>query len=360
MPEQNLKILNGWRIRGTGHSLRECSALIPTFNRYPQVIRLLEAIADLPDQPGEVVVVDGHAGGDLSARLQAWAQSKTLAFDLVYAHSDPGLTVQRNAGIDVSTGDYLYYFDDDTVPKPGYFSNILRVFERDRKREIGVVGACITNEMDKPVSLRWRLRLKLGLVPKDLPPMRYFHACTSLPRGFMKLFTGTIPVDIVAGGASAWRRDVFDTMRFSEYFQGYSQGEDVESSLRAGRDWKLVCCGDAHILHLHAPGGRPLKIDRGRMDVVNRYFIMKRFQPPNSLRYTTLFFLDVLFQIMMDLGYYLARPWQFTPLLRASGLVLGTLECMVNPPRYEEPPVRRRYTLAGEPVPEQVTSRVKP
>jgi GT2 family glycosyltransferase len=359
MPEQNLQILNGWRIPGSGGALESCSALIPTFNRYPQVIRLLEAIAALPDQPGEVVVVDGHASGDLSQRLKQWAATKTLAFDLVYAQSPPGLTVQRNAGIDVSTREYLYYFDDDTVPQPGYFARILEVFERDRRREIGVVGACITNEMDKPVSLRWRLRLKLGLVPKNLGPMRYFHACTSLPRGFMKLFKGTIPVDIVAGGASAWRREVFDKMRFSEYFQGYSQGEDVESSLRAGRHWKLVCCGDAHILHLHAPGGRPLKVDRGRMDVVNRYFIMKRYQPPRPLRYTSLFFLDVLFQVAMDLGYFVVRPWQTTPLLRATGLALGTLECFLSPPKYEEPPPRRRYAL-GQAMPEEAILRVQP
>lgn len=330
--------------------LADCSALVPTYNRPAMVIRLLEAIAGLPDQPGEAVVVDGHPSGELGAVLRRWAEDKKPRFDLVYARSPAGLTRQRNAGIDVSTGAFLYYFDDDTVPLPGYFHEIRQVFAADASGRLGVVGACITNEMDHPISGRWRLRLALGLVDRELGDMRYYRACTSLPRGLMKLFHGVIDVDIVAGGASAWRREVFDTERFSEYFQGYSQGEDVEMSLRAARRWKLVCCGDARILHLHASGGRPMYFSRGRMDIVNRYFIWKRHTPDAEPRYVLRFWLDVPFQIVMELATWLRRPWQAAPLVRACGVAFGGLECLVRPPRYEEPPARRQYTLAANPT----------
>lgn len=354
MPE--VQMLKGWRIAGHGdRALQDCSGIIPTYNRFSMVIRILEAIAGLPDQPGEVVVVDGHPSGDLSDKLRDWAQGKRLTFDLVYVHSKPGLTVQRNAGIDASSREFLYYFDDDCVPQPGYFSSMRRVFVEDREKRIGVVGACITNEMDHPIAGRWRLRLKLGLVDPNIGPMRYYRSCTSLPRGLMKLFSGVIDVDIVAGGASAWRRDVFRTERFSEYFQGYSQGEDVEMSLRAARRWKLVCCGDARILHLHASGGRPLHFARGRMDVVNRYFIWKRHTPDAEFGYVARFWLDILFQIAMEGVTWLTRPWRFAPLLRAFGLAFGAMECLVSPPKYDEPPAGRRYALAAAEVPQQVS-----
>ncbi len=344
MPE--VQMLAGWRIAGGRIGrLEDCSAIIPTYNRLEMVIRLLEAIAGLPDQPGEVVVVDGHPSGALSEQLRRWAEGKPLRFDLVYAHSKPGLTRQRNAGIDTSSGDFLFYFDDDTVPKPGYFAHIRRVFAEDTARRIGVVGACIVNEMDHPIAGRWKLRLALGLVDRNIPPMRYYRTCTSLPRGLMKPFTGTIDVDIVAGGASAWRREVFRTERFSEYFEGYSQGEDVEMSLRAARRWKLVCCGDAHILHLHAAGGRPLHFARGRMDVVNKYFIWKRHTPDAEPEYVRKFWLDIAFQVAMEGVTWLRRPWSLAPAARAGGLAFGAVECLVRPPRYEEPPAARRYVL---------------
>ncbi len=344
-----VKVIPGWRVPASEkrETLADCTAVVPTFNRYPEVIRLLEAIADLPDAPGEVVVIDGAAGGELGARLEAWSKSRRLAFDLVYAQGDRGLTRQRNAGIDVSTRDFLYFFDDDTVPLPGYFARIRQVFAADPEFRTGVVGGCIVNEMDKPLSGRWAMRFRLGLVPRDLAPGRYFESSTSLPRGLWKKFTGQIPVDIVPGGASAWRREVFRTMRFSEYFEGYSQGEDVEASLRAGREWKLACCGDAHILHLHAPGGRPVMFRRGRMDIVNKYFVWKRHTPEPSLRHSALFWLDVPFQIAMDTASWIRRPWLFTPLIRSAGLVYGALECVVRPPRFEEPKPRCQYSLAA-------------
>lgn len=345
MPES--KTLEGWRKAGrTRGAFDDCSALIPTYNRFPQVIRLLEAISNLPDRPAEAVVVDGHPSGKLSEQLRQWAESRTLNFDLVYVHSEPGLTRQRNVSIDTSSGAYLFFFDDDTVPEPGYFDAMRRVFENDPAGRIGVVGGCIVNEMDRPITGRWKLRLKLGLVPADLAPMRYYRTCTSLPRGLMKPFTGVVDADIVAGGASAWRRQVFDTERFSEYFQGYSQGEDLEMSLRAARRWKLVCAGDAHILHLHAPGGRPLHFSRGRMDVVNRYFIWKRHTPDAELRYRALFWLDVALQAGVESVGFLSRPWRTEPLARALGIIAGALECLVRPPEYCEPPAGRQYRLA--------------
>ncbi|MEZ5353272.1 MAG: glycosyltransferase [Bryobacteraceae bacterium] len=344
------KTLPGWRLAGEAGAaarLGDCSALIPTCDRFPQVIRLLEGIAALPDQPAEVVIIDGAAVGDLGVRLREWHQGQRPVFDLVYARSERGLTRQRNAAVDLSAGEYLYFFDDDTVPQPGYFAEIRQVFENDRARRIGLIGGLIVNEIDRPIIPRWQWRLKLGLVPKDLPPGRYFDGATTLPLGMMKPFRGVMPVDFVSGCSSAWRRDVFRTMRFSEYFVGYSQGEDLEASLRAAREWQVVLCGDARILHLHAAGGRPVRFIRGKVDIINKYFIWKRHRPEVSLKNKMLFWLDVPFQFVTDIGAWLKRPWDPSPLIRTAGLACGAVECIVSPPRFEDPPVRRQYELAA-------------
>ncbi|MEZ5401918.1 MAG: glycosyltransferase [Bryobacteraceae bacterium] len=350
--KEQVKQLAGWRHGGAGgrkgvEVLGDCSALIPTCDRYAMVIRLIGAIAGLPDQPGEVVVIDGAASGDLGERLQAWCRESRPAFDVVYARSERGLTRQRNAAVDLSTREFLYFFDDDTVPQAGYFGEIRRVFEEDRERKIGLIGGLIVNEIERPIVARWKMRLKLGLVPRDLGPGRYFDAANTLPLGMMKDFRGVIPADFISGCSSAWRREVFSTMRFSEYFAGYSQGEDVEASLRAARNWKVMICGDARILHLHAAGGRPVRFERGRVDIVNKYFIWKRHRPNVGAKYKALFWADIPFQFAMDVAAWAQKPWDASPLIRTAGLACGAVECMVRPPRFEEPPVRRQYALAG-------------
>src|SRR5262249_58127541 len=107
-------------------------------------------------------------------------------------------------------------------------------------------------------------------------------------------------VDVVPGGASAYRRRVFEKHRFSEYFQGYAQGEDLEMSRRVAREGRLLWCGDAHVRHLHAGGGRPDWYAKGRMEVRNRFFIWKRHSPDAALSDRLRFWMDTLFSVACD------------------------------------------------------------
>jgi hypothetical protein len=116
-------------------------------------------------------------------------------------------------------------------------------------------------------------------------------------------------------------------------------------SLRVGKQWKLVCCGDARIIHNASPGGRPKFFERGKMDVINRYFIWKRHTPDAEPRYVTLFWLDILFLHAMDLAWFCARPWKFGSLSHAVGLFVGSLRCILDHPRFDEPTPRRRFAL---------------
>ena len=74
----------------------------------------------------------------------------------------------------------------------------------------------------------------------------------------MEPFSGVRNIDVMPGCAWTLRREVFETERFSCFFEGYSQGEDLEMTLRVGRRWRLVCCGDGRIVHLPAGHGRPV------------------------------------------------------------------------------------------------------
>jgi GT2 family glycosyltransferase len=351
--------LSGWRAAGQERgAIEDCSLVVATYDRHAEVFRLLEALLQLPDVPGEVVVVDGSPSRKLGAELARWLESRVVAYDLVYVESPPGLTRQRNVGVDVSTRPLVFFLDDDAVPQPGYFREVARVFEDDSEACIGGVAGCVLNEMDRPLARRWQLRFALGIVPR-IEPMIYYPSGTHVPRSVLKPFSGVRTVDVMPGCAWTFRREVFETERFSCFFEGYSQGEDLEMSLRVGRQWKLVCCGDARILHLPAGHGRPVSYTRGVMEMRNRYFIWKRHTPRPAARYVASFWADTALLVAMDVAWFCARPWKAQPLGHAAGTLRELWQCMRRPPRFEEPPARREYMLAAAAEPELTAGRAE-
>jgi hypothetical protein len=200
------------------------------------------------------------------------------------------------------------------------------------------------NEMDRPVAGRWRLRFLLGIAPR-LQPMLYHPSGTHTPRGLLRPFTGVRRIDVMPGCAWTFRREVFETERFSCFFQGYSQGEDLEMSLRVGKQWTLLCSGEARILHLPAAQGRPVSYTRGRMEMRNRHFVWKRHTPRPATRHAVQFWADTALLIAMDLAWFCVKPWKLQPLGHAAGTIVEMARCLTTPTRFAEPPARREYVL---------------
>ncbi|MFN7923943.1 MAG: glycosyltransferase [Bryobacteraceae bacterium] len=340
--------LPGWRIaaqRSVPGALNDCSLLVPTYCRAKEVVFLLEKVEALGDVPGEVVIVDSSPGRELEEAARNWAGDRRIPFDLVYVESPKGLTLQRNVGIDISTREFIFFLDDDAFPREGYFRHIHDVFAADAGGKIGAVGGCIINEIAKPISRRWQWRLRLGLVPQSVQPYQFHDCGSSVPSGLLQPFHGTRPVDVVQGGASAFRREVFREMRFSEFFYGYAYGEDVEMSLRVKSRWQVMFSGDARCEHHPAPGGRPASYAKGRMEVRNRYFIWKRHRPGASMANRFRFYGDLGYLFFWDMAWFAVRPWRLHFASHGLGVAAGALECLVNPPRYEEPAAKPMFAL---------------
>lgn len=348
---QELVRLEGWRKAAVGKAaLTDCGLVVATFSRPKQIVALLERLALLPDPPAEVVVVDGSPDDVSGSALAQWVYGKSVPFDLKYVRSPAGLTRQRNVGVDGSTREFVFFLDDDCIPDPGYFRSIRDVFIADRPGEVGAVCGSILNEMGLPLALRWRLRFLMRIVPRNGEPGKYYPTASSVPRSQVYPFTGTRRVDLVPGGASAYRRTVFREHRFSEFFSGYAQGEDVEMSMRVGRNHKLLWCGDAHVNHFHVQVGRPSPFRKGRMEVRNRFFIWKRHSSNARFVDRLRFWLDVAYIVAIDLVAVVARPRQFWHIPHAIGVGAAAAECIVRPPHYDEPAAQPQYELVFLPL----------
>ncbi|HEX6809382.1 MAG TPA: glycosyltransferase [Gemmatimonadaceae bacterium] len=345
--------LTGWRAAAASRGgLTDCSLVVPTYERPAALTTLLDALLQLADTPADVVIVDGSRGRATGEALDAWIAAHTPRFDLSYVRSPAGLTLQRNVGVDASRGAFVFFLDDDCVPDAGYFQAIRDVFARDENGNVGAVAGAIINNMGGRLSRRWRLRFALGLAQRA-DPGSYLHNGVSLPVTHVPRFTGTRRVQVVPGGAVAYRRAVLDRHRFSLYFSGYAQGEDLEMSLRVGREWTLLWCGDAHLSHNHAPEGRPNAARKGRMEVRNRYFIWKRHARPRAADSIT-FWLDFVYGMGVDGLEFAAHPTSMTPLQHARGVLGGWVSCLTDPPRYDEPPARREYDVDFAPADDRV------
>lgn len=346
MQAEGLQRFAGWRVDASRRAgLEDCTLVIATYQRPEELLLLLDALVDYVDGPGEVVIVDGTPAHHVEEKVRAWTSRQQLPFDLIYVSSPAGLTRQRNVGIDISSKDFVFFLDDDCIPLGGYFAEIHRVFKEDTRGEIGAACGLAVNEMDRPVSLRWRLRLALRLVPR-IEPGIYHPSGTSVPRSLIKPFSGVRRTDTLSGCAMAFRRKVLDRHRFSEFFYGYSQGEDLEMSLRVGRENTLVWCGDARVIHNHAPGGRPTSFRKGLMEVRNRHFIWSRHARELRFADRVRFWLDMAFLILMDLGWFVRRPLHYSVLSHAAGLTWGVIYCLIIPPKYEEPPAKLQYAVS--------------
>ena len=335
--------LSGWRRMGNAvRSLPSCCLVVATRHRSGRVRDLLAGLAAFDEAPAEIVIVDGSDDDETDRALRTFAGGRPLPYTLIYVRSSPGLTRQRNVGVDVSTGDVLFFLDDDCVPQGGYFRALRDVLGAPENRRAGAVCGAIVNEMNQPLSWRWRIRIALGLVPNG-EPGRYYPTATSLPRSLETPFSGVREIEVLPGGASAYRRAVFARHRFSEFFEGYAQGEDVEMSRRIARDWLLLECGDAHVVHDHADNGRPLGFERGRMTVRNRTFVFRRHSPGASIADRLRYWGDHLFSALYYTAVFASRPRQLSNLTYAFGLLAGIVEYSLAPPQYVEPDARPQY-----------------
>ncbi len=271
------------------------SLIVCTVHRPGPVGRLLAAVAAQTRRPDEVLVVDASADRETEEVVRGFPG---VAYSRVPAE-ERGLTRQRNWGIARTRGELVAFLDDDTVPEPAYFEEILACFGR-HPEAVGV-GGYIANEVTwtraatgpAPLSVfrlgewerredyRWRLRRLLGLDspagPGRMPAMGHARSV-----GFFPPDGQDHPVELFMGGAATWRRDLLEKVRFSPWFEGYGLYEDLDFCLRASREGNLWLCTRARLAHLHEAAGRPNRFRYGEMTVRNGWRVWRLRWPSPS------------------------------------------------------------------------------
>ena len=273
------------------------SLVICTYMRPHALLQLLESVQLQTVYPDEILIIDGSSNKETEAVIFE-NQFRNLHYFLV-PENVKGLTKQRNFGLDriYHTSAIVAFLDDDTELMPNYFEELIKTFA-DNQEISGVGGVTINEncwklkEPDKKYDLnryfqfeefvykegqrnvvRNYLGLHSNVGPGRMPEYSHGKTC-----GF-PLNGKTYEVDLLIGMSFAFRKRVFDSIRFSTYFEGYGLYEDADFSIRALQFGKNVINTKVQLNHYHHPSGRPNKYQYGKMVVRNGWYVWRTKNP---------------------------------------------------------------------------------
>jgi GT2 family glycosyltransferase len=261
------------------------------------LLQLLRSVQEQTIYPDEILIIDGSLNTD-TERVLNQNYFKNLNYHLI-GPEHRGLTKQRNFGVDKINDaiEIVFFLDDDTVLDNAYFEQILKTYY-DRPDALGV-GGYISNEnkfdfvgyhyspaikefyfdgWKQKEGSRFVLRKRLGL-DSDCPPgysSMYSHGRSV---GFLPPSDKTYEVEMLMGGVSSFRKQVFDKLYFSTYFEGYGLYEDADFTLRVAKIGKLYLNTAAKLNHYHDASGRPNQYKYGKMVVRNGWYVWRIKNP---------------------------------------------------------------------------------
>jgi GT2 family glycosyltransferase len=240
---------------------------------------LENSLATLP-HGSELIVVDGdpeRSGEPVVRELEAGAergrQNGTSIQDgpsIRYLACRPGLTIQRNRGIDVAGGEVLLFTDDDCTLEPGIFDGLAAAYADPSL--VGASGRLIegpSGRIGSDCDSRLR-RLVLGGGRQG----------TMTAFGFRRPIVDTDrehELQFMPGSFMSARRDAASAVRFDERLTGYALGEDDDFSFRLSRMGKMRYL-PAAVVH-HRQVGRPGLVDSrafNRNLVLSRAYLLRK------------------------------------------------------------------------------------
>lgn len=290
--------------------------VIATRNRPQELLATIESLVAQTVLPAELCIVDSSDETPVRARIEELCRDAGLPLD--YHHpAARGLTVQRNIGIDRTTGDPVFFIDDDVWMAPDCHEVVLREYERWGPELGGVRGVPVNPARPLLYSRLWRKLFGIGgWWPENSGKMRagFFVEGVSESAGVRKL-------EYFNGWFMSYRRDVFDHDRFDEALSGYAYKEDIDFSYRVARRYTLVQTPRARINHLKTVTQRMPPHKLQRMNLANQFYLHRKHMP-QTFRYKTALWWALLGLFILNVG----KSVQQRDAGHITGLLVGAWE----------------------------------
>ncbi|MDX1718882.1 MAG: glycosyltransferase [Salegentibacter mishustinae] len=273
--------------------------IVCTYQRPGPLLTLLGSVVEQTLFPNQILIIDGSQNDETRKELEGYS-IKNLEYFKV-EEDNRGLTKQRNFGIErvVTSSEIVCFLDDDIVITPTYFQNLLDTYRKFP--DALAVGGYIKNEVEwikdnevikfddfeydgftRKLGSRHLLRKKLGLQP-DVPPGYMPKFSNGYAIGFLPPTGKNYKVESFMGGVASYRKELFNKIKFSSYFEGYGLYEDMDFCLRASQLGQLYVNTSAQLYHHHNQSGRPNQFKYGKMVIRNGWYVWRVKYPSPGL-----------------------------------------------------------------------------
>ena len=261
-------------------SYLKTTVILCTRNRARDIVICLHSLSEQTEHPAEIIVVDSSDQPlEKDERFQKlFSKTYFSKTTLLYLHTKPGLTYQRNVGIAHASGEVIYFFDDDVILDCDYLREMNVIFQQ-HPEYAGGMGS-ISNL--KRGSFRYQLFRKIFLLPRERASGKFtWSGMPTHPYGGDRFKQ----VEVLGGCCMAFRKEVLQKHRFDERFHGYAYMEDGDIARRISYERPLFFNPKAQLQHLESPAARDRIVDNSAMFVYNyRYLFFKNFYKKNRLK----------------------------------------------------------------------------
>ena len=244
---------------------QKLAVVIATKDRPEGLEGLLASLMGQSYRPHQTIVVDG---GDRPVNHVA-NRFADLDIDYIQVYP-PSLTKQKNSGTALVRPDIALvgFLDDDFYFEDGSLEAMMTFWDSAPAK----VGGASFNMTDYHYS-----RSFLKSFPKRVFGIDDRDIGRVLRSGFNTPIWDvpeTKYVRWLCGGATIWRKEIFDRWHFDEWFNGSGLWEDVRFSYRASKEYELAVVGPAKGSFLNPPITRKKEFGLGKTQVINwLYFV---------------------------------------------------------------------------------------
>jgi len=283
--------------------------IIATRNRPKDLLNTVKSLLRQTVLPGELCIVDSSDEAFARADIEKLCADVGLSLD--YHHPAPrGLTLQRNIGIDRTTGDPVFFIDDDVDLAVDCHEEILKEYDRWGD-ELGGVAANQAHPARPPIySILWRRIFGIG--------GWWPEASGRVRSGFwvegVSESAGVRKVDCFLGYFMSFRRTVFEHERFDEELAGYADKEDIDFTYRVSRRFVLLQTPRGKCDHLKTQTSRMTESQVQRMKLSNHLYLYRK-NMPQDLRHKAALWWGFLGLFVLNIGQAIFK--------KESGLLSG-------------------------------------
>jgi len=259
----------------------QIAIICATKDRPDKIRNLLESVARLESQPGQILIADG--GHNLKPLVKEFAGRINVS--CLYC-PEPGQILQRNyaRGYLAQNIQLVAHVDDDITFEPDAFQEILLFWDKQSKNIDGTIAGVSFNvaDMAPPPSSVFRKIFFMSPQPAGTV------ACSGYARQFLPA-THDLSVDWLVGGVTLWSRDVLCANPHPLSFRTrWAVCEDLLFSYPLRHSHKMFVCSKAIAYHNEEYGemGFDISVFYGVSSVVMRYHFVARHKELSHLAFT--------------------------------------------------------------------------